>query len=712
MILFATCAKGLAPSLAAELTDSTVAATRIEPAVGGVSFEGTLETAYRACLWSRVASRVLMPLTQFPAADEEALYNGVRAIDWGALLIPDGTIAVNFTSSRSKITHTHYGALKTKDAIVDRLRDETGARPSVDTKQPDLRINVHLANDVADLSIDLSGESLHRRGYRRGESADDTPEAPLKETLAAGILGLARWPEAARLGKPFLDPMCGSGTLVIEAALMAAGRAPGVGRARFGFHGWRDHDEALWQRLLAEATAHKLDVTSEMVGSDADPRAIKAARAQAARAGVQQLVRFEERPLAELAPIGEQPGVLVTNPPYGERLEADEELYQQLGDLLRRNMLGWEAFVMAGNPELAARIGLRPRRRHVLFNGAIECRLLEIPIAAKPVQVEAPGWRRAREAPTAGAEFFVNRLRKNAKHWERWAAREKISCYRIYDADLPEFAVAIDRYEDAVHVQEYAPPSTIDPEMAEARLRDVMRAVPEILKTEQVFLKVRRKQKRGGQYERNANEPSPSVERQVHEGGLRFWVNLSDYLDTGLFLDQRRLRTMIGDQSKGKSFLNLFAYTATATLHAVRGGATSSVSVDLSNTYLEWARRNLTLNGVSGRAHELVRADVMEWLPVEKRRFDLIFVAPPTFSNSKGMEETLEVQRDHVALISGAARLLAPGGTILFSNHFRRFKMGDLPGLRAENITHKTMPKDFARNPRIHNAWRITSSKD
>jgi 23S rRNA (guanine2445-N2)-methyltransferase / 23S rRNA (guanine2069-N7)-methyltransferase len=698
--LFATCPKGLEAALAEELGGARIGAARVEPAAttkGGVTFHGTLETGYRACLWSRVASRVLMPIARFDAPDEEALYRGALAIPWEEHLRPDGTLAVDFTSTRSRITHTHFGALKTKDAVVDRLREAHGRRPSVDTRSPDLRINVHLAADVAQVAIDLSGESLHRRHYRRGGGA-----APLKENLAAGILLLARWPEAARDGRPLVDPMCGSGTLIIEAALMAAERAPALGRERFGFHGWRGHDGALWQRLLMEAKSHRREPTSALLGSDLDDNAIRLASAQSKLAGVEKWTRFETRALETLAPVGDRPGLVVTNPPYDERLAADPALYQALGDLLRRQMLGWEAFVLVGNPELAAAIGLRPRRRHPLFNGALECRLLEIPIAAEPVKVEAPGWRRAKEAPTAGAESFANRLRKTARHWAKWAAREKLTCYRVYDADLPEYAVAIDRYEDAVHVQEYAPPSTVDPEMAEARLRDVMRVVPEVLGTSDVFLKVRRRQKRGAQYQKLSSESS---ERKIQEGGHTFLVNLSDYVDTGLYLDHRRLRARIGAEARGKRFLNLFAYTGTATVYAAKGGALSTVSVDLSNTYLEWARRNFALNGVNG---ELVRADVLEWLPAERRRFGLIFMAPPTFSNSKGMEDTLDVQRDHAQLITAAARLLEPGGVLYFSNHFRRFKMGELPGLTVENITSDTLPKDFARNPRIHNAWRIT----
>jgi 23S rRNA (guanine2445-N2)-methyltransferase / 23S rRNA (guanine2069-N7)-methyltransferase len=687
-MLFATCPKGLEGVLGDELSEIGISA--VEAAAGGAHFQGGLQAGYRACLWSRVASRVLLGVGEFECADEEALYRGVRALDWSQHLGPEATLAVDFTSTRSAITHTHFGALKTKDAIVDRLRDETGRRPSVDTRAPDVRVNVHVAENRASVAIDLSGESLHRRGYRRGGPA------PLKENLAAGLLRLARWPREA----PLLDPMCGSGTLVIEAALMAARVAPGLGRSRFGFHGWRGHDQRLWKDLVDEAKAARREVTTPIAGQDADPEAVKLAREHARRAGVS--IDLQAAPLSELQPVGDGPGVLITNPPYDERLEADEGLYRELGDLLRRRMLGWECYVLAGNPELAAHIGLKPRRRHIVFNGAIECRLLEIPIASEPARGDEPGWRKIR--PTAGADMFANRLRKNYKHWSRWAEREGISCYRVYDGDLPEYAVAVDLYEDAVHVQEYQPPSTVDPRMAEARIHDVMRAVPEVLERKDVFLKVRRRQKIGDQYQKLGESP----EREVHESGHRFLVNLADYVDTGLFLDHRRLRAMIGELARGQRFLNLFAYTGTATVYAAKAGAISTTSVDLSNTYLDWAQRNLRLNGVVG---ELVRADVLEWLPSEKRRWGLIFMAPPTFSNSKSMEATLDIQRDHPALLESAARLLAPGGILLFSNHFRRFKMQAPPELTVENITEKTLPKDFARNPRIHNAWKITSSK-
>jgi 23S rRNA (guanine2445-N2)-methyltransferase / 23S rRNA (guanine2069-N7)-methyltransferase len=709
--LFATCPRGIEDLLAAELR--ALSASEVSPRRAGVAFSGSLETAYRACLWSRTANRVLLPIGSFAAPDEHALYDGVRTIRWREHLTARQTLAVDFTSVQSQLEHTHYGALKTKDAIVDQLRDETGARPSIDRARPDVRVHVHVDGERAIAYIDLSGESLHRRGWREAGA-----QAPLKENLAAAVLLLAGWPERARAREPLIDPMCGSGTLPIEAALMAMDRAPGLDRDYFGFTGWLGHQPLVWEALLADARSRVIEDPRALPiirGFDEDPQAIKVALANLARARLTKHVHLERRALDALEPIGERPGIVVTNPPYGERIgeaEALEPLYRQLGDRLRRRFPGWTGFVLTGNLELGKRIGLRAQRKHILYNGAIECRLYELPISSEPVADESgPRWRKPRP-PGPGADMFGNRLAKNLKHLRKWAKREGVTCFRVYDADLPEYSVAVDLYEDAAHIQEYACPPTVDATKAEQRLHDVMAVAPEVLgvQPDDVYLKVRKRQRGLDQYEKLGDK---RAERRVHEGGHTFLVNLSDYLDTGLFLDHRRLRQMIGELAKGRRFLNLFAYTCTATVYAAKGGARGSVSVDLSNTYLDWAQRNFAENRL-GPEHRLERADVLEWLPRQNKpgdRYGLILVAPPTFSNSKRMEDTFDVQRDHVLLLKSAASLLEPDGVLLFSNNFRRFKMdaAALPGLRIDNISAKTLPEDFKRDPRIHNTWRLTS---
>ena len=404
LAFFATTAKGMEELLAAELR--ALGAAAVETRRAGASFAGTLEVAYRVCLWSRIANRVLLPLAAFPAATPQALYEGVQTVRWSDHLDARRTLAVDCATSRSAMAHSHYGALKTKDAIVDQLRAQTGARPSVDVAHPDVRVNVYLHEDRAVVSLDLSGESLHRRAYRQRGAA-----APLKETLAAAVLSLAEWPRLAAVGAPLIDPMCGSGTLPIEAALMAARIAPGRNRSHFGFLGWHGHQPGLWRRLRREAEELEIRDPKRLPpihGYDAAAAPVRVALANVERAGLRGRVHLEKRPLAACEPSlvrgrGAGPGVVVTNPPYGERLGEPGQLtalYAELGDTLRRRFTGWTAYVLTGSPTLGKRIGLRATRRHILYNGAIECRLLVFPISSEPVrQPEGPRWRHAPRRP-------------------------------------------------------------------------------------------------------------------------------------------------------------------------------------------------------------------------------------------------------------------------------------------------------------------------
>ncbi len=727
-----------------------------------MSFPGPLVLAYRACLWSRVASRVVMRVASFPAASVDDLYEGISTIAWEDHLAPEGTLAVEVTSSIRQgplaRLNTHFAEQRVKDAVVDRFRARSGTRPGVDLARPDLRINLHLARGEAVVGLDLSGDGLHRRGYRVGAG-----EAPLKENLAAAVLMRAGWPRVAAAGGSLLDPLCGSGTLLIEGALMAGDVAPGLRRDYFGFLRWRGFDPQIWSGLLEEAEERRaagLSRLPPLLGFDSDPRAIYAARANARRAGLAGRIVLERRALASLtapergvrppsippsSPV--KPGLVIANPPYGKRLGDVPnlvELYETLGERLKASFSGWEAGVLTGNPELGAHLGLRAHRANVLYNGPILCRLLlfhidpeafQAPIVRTPASPTAtedshrpPSRSPSGDTPgsnTPGAVMFGNRLRKNLRHLRRWAARENIRCYRVYDADLPEYAAAIDLYHDWVQVQEYAPSTTVDPVRARRRIKEVMTVIPQVLEIppEHAVLKTRRPQRGADQYRKLESEGRLL---EVEEGGLRFLVNLTGYLDTGLFLDHRLTRKLIQELAQGRRFLNLFAYTGTATVYAAAGGAVSTTSVDLSITYLDWARRNLDLNGLSGPQHGFVRADCMAWLPQGRSAglhdtggpsgagpYDLIFLDAPTFSNSKSMTSTLDIQRDHPGLIRAAMDLLAPEGILLFSTNFRRFKLD--PALAGEcevtDITRQTIPADFARNPHIHACFRITSAR-
>lgn len=693
------------PLLAAELR--SMGAAEVEADRSGVWFSGELEAGYRACLWSRTAGRILLELARFPAADPQALYRGVAQIDWGSHLTSEGSLAVDCTAGETPIGHTHFAALRVKDAIVDQFREREGVRPSIDLERPDLRLHLHLAGEEGILSLDLAGESLHRRGYRQEGLA-----APLKENLAAAILLRAGWPAIAQEGGGLLDPLCGSGTLLIEGALMAADSPPGWGRSYWGFSGWKGHQPPIWESLMAEAAQRRAAGWAGLPlirGCDADPQAVRAARANAARAGLEGRIQFEQGAFAQLGPEGPA-GLVVANPPYGERLGQERELarlYLQLGQLLKERFGGWQAALFAGNPEL--RVPLRPRRSYTLYNGPLRCRLLVFSLDATPRQAAPP----PPPPSSPGAQMLGNRLRRNLRLTGRWARRQGVSCYRLYDADLPEYALAVDLYQGEstwAHVQEYQAPTEVEPAKATARREEALALLPHALgiPAERIFFKMRRRQRGRAQYEKQATE---GLFHEVREGACRFLVNFTDYLDTGLFLDHRLTRGLIGELARGRRFLNLFGYTGTATVHAALGGAATTTTVDLSHTYLEWAKRNLALNGCE-QGHELVQADCLEWLGQaerEGRRYGLIFLDPPTFSNSKRMEETLDIQRDHGELIQGAARLLEREGVLIFSTNNRRFKLDEeaLDGLAVEDLSRKTLPEDFARNPRIHQCWRI-----
>jgi 23S rRNA (guanine2445-N2)-methyltransferase / 23S rRNA (guanine2069-N7)-methyltransferase len=699
----------------------------------GVAFSGTLESAYRACLWSRLANRVFLEIAQFEAPDVAEFDAAVRRIDWTAHLRPGATLACDFTGRHPVITHSHFGALKLKDGIVDQLRAATGTRPDVATTRPDVRVHAHAHGPRITLALDLSGESLHRRGYRGAAG-----EAPLKENVAAGVLLRTGWESLARPSAPgdtlawegaeFLDPLCGSGTLVIEAALIALDRAPGLSRDYFGFLGWRGHDGPLWQRLLEEARSRASagEATPVMLrGRDRATEAIAAARANAARAGVAARVEFEVGPLREAAPLGEvsssRPGLVCTNPPYGVRLEdeaAARAVHRELGAVLRERFAGWTAAVLTGAPALGFELGLRAYRTHTLWNGALECRLLRIKVGADSERAPGTlGKGLSSLKDTAGARMFANRLAKNQKRLRAWARRSGVSCYRVYDADMPEYAFAIDLYrtlepeEDWLHVQEYAAPAEIEAESVRRRRGEVLSTLPEVtgVAPERIRVRTRRRTRRGEQYEKLSERERFHV---IAEGELHFRVNFDDYLDTGLFLDERLTRARLRLASRGKRFLNLFAYTGSATVYAAAGGALESTSVDLSRTYLDWAHENLRLNGLAGPAHSLVQADCRAWLAEaarSSRRFDLVFLAPPTFSNSKRMEGVLDLERDHPELIDACARLLAPGGLLVFSTNARRFRLAETLSERYDisNVSAATLPEDFARNPRIHLCFEV-----
>ncbi|KWW09633.1 23S rRNA methyltransferase [Pasteurella multocida] len=715
--LFATTARGFEELLKVELID--LGAMDCQITQGGVHFHADEETQYRVLLWTRLASRILLPIVTCKVYSDLDLYSAVVGQNWLDYFDEKAHFMVDFNGTNREIRHTQFGAMRVKDGIVDYFERVGKPRPNVDKSQPDIRIHAYLNREELVISLDLSGDALHMRGYR-----EDTGKAPLRETLAAAIVLRSGW----QLGTPLVDPMCGSGTLLIEAAQMQANIAPQLHRLHWGFDFWKGHNQQAWDKVkgeaieLAEQTFNQ-NQKANFYGCDLDHRVLQKAKRNAQNAGVAHLIQWQQGDVAALKnPFVEEKGTVICNPPYGERLGTTPALialYSVFGQRLKQQFADWNVSIFSGEPALLDCLRLRSHRQFKAKNGPLDCVQKNYHISARTTASDEntqnlPEIDRTLTSAQVAVDF-ANRLQKNSKKIEKWAKQQGINAYRLYDADLPEYNLAVDRYDDHIVVQEYAAPKNIDENKARQRLLDAVTATLQVtgVETNKLILKVRQKQKGTNQYEKLANKGDYFY---VNEYGAKLWVNLTDYLDTGLFLDHRLTRKMLGEMAKGKDVLNLFAYTGSATVHMALGGAKSTTTVDMSNTYLNWAEQNLLLNEFEGKQHKLIQADCLQWLARCDRQFDLIFVDPPTFSNSKRMEDSWDVQRDHIKLMTQLKRILRPNGTIVFSNNKRGFKMDveglETLGLSAVDITAKTLPLDFERNKQIHNCWVVRLKAD
>ena len=740
---FATCPQGFERLLADEL--KRLGAFRVRPLKGGVAFFGGKEQGYRVCLWSRIASRITRVLARVDAHDAEALYGGAKTIHWEEYIAPGSTIAVSARGSNAALRNTQFVAVKVKDAVCDRLRVMTGARPDVALHRPDVPLWVSLHGNKATIALDYTGESLHRRGYRlSGEAV----EAPLKEALAAGMLIWGGWDKVAspavrralqaRKGEEglpdapaFIDPVCGSGTLVLEAAMMAADRAPGLSRDYWGFEGCADFDAELFDSILADADDRfeaGMENLPVILGADNDEKAVALARANAKRLGFGNCLQFVVADCATLEQTALQagittanPGFIAMNPPYGVRLLAGEldEFYKKLTQGLRSFGDAWRMVAITPDATFDSSIGYDAGEVLSVYNGAIEATLRKFRLGSTfmvdAALITLEGKEQTVALSSDHALQFAARLRKMVKARRKWAKKNNIHAYRIYDADLPDYAVAVDIFEEdgsgerCLLITEYQAPKEIDQQKAARRFRDACTVAQALLEIpdSRVFTRVRRQAKGGSQYRKKEHRSHTII---VREAGYPFELDLSGYLDTGLFLDHRITRSLVGELAGGKSFLNLFAYTGTASVYAAGGGATSTTTVDMSQTYLDWAKRNMERAGFTGREHSFIKADVLSWVKraiAAGETFDVVFLDPPTFSNSKTMgERTWDIQRDYVQLLTDVLNMVNPGGSIVFSGNLRSFKLDEEAltklGFAVENITAQTIPEDFSRNPKIH----------
>ena len=778
MEFYASCPEGFESALADEL--KWLGLSHVRRLKGRATFEGELEEGYRACLWSRLASRVFVVLGRFEAQDADELYDSVYDIAWETIIRPGATIAITARGVTEQLRNTRFSALRAKDALCDRLAETTGRRADVDAADPDVHLLLSLRQRRASISLDLSGDPLFKRlppaATRAGEGAH-----VLRPDYAALVLSQVGWTALCEREltaddyenealPTLIDASCAGGGLLLEAVNILTDRAPGTAREHWGFEGWQLHDAALWKQLLAEARERETaarERQARIVAVDIDPAARKTAERMVKCAGYKRFVDFcAAKPATVLDHAGAVAGAAVvadtTETPLslmhdamtliGELRRAPELAAAPVAALTRDGLLARALHaepersiaVMPNNEEATVEVWPSLDHAAAAFEAATSANAEEQAAAAQDEAANIPmpepaamldlGDGKPLPVLIPESEQFANRLRKNARLRRKWAKREGVSCYRVYDADLPDYSAAIDLYEGCPQtpgrwlvIAEYAAPKTIDPALAQARMLDILAIAPRILDVpaEHVHAKARMRSRGGSQYgKQGAGKGGPgeraNIARRrlplIEEGGLTFAVNFDDYLDVGIFLDHRVTRNLVREHAKqARRFLNLFAYTGTATCYAADGGVEETVTVDLSNTYLDWAERNMRQNGFVGPQHHFVRDDVLAWIRDQRQtrnRWDLIFVDPPTFSNSSKMgRRTWDVQRDHVELLAGVSRLLAQGGHAIFSCNLRGFRPETRKLARAgvvlEDITAQTIPEDFARNQKVHHCYIV-----
>lgn len=722
--LIATAAFGLEKVVVRELADLGYESRVLDN--GRVHFSGDAVAITRANVHLRVAERVLIRVGRFAADNFDLLFDGVRALPWENWVDIDARFPVKGRTVKSQLTSVPACQRSVKRAIVERLKQAYGIE-ELPESGPVYQVEVALLKNTATLTIDTTGPGLHKRGYR-----PLTGPAPLRETLAAAMVELSYW----RPQRTLVDPFCGTGTIPIEAALIARRIAPGLNR-RFAAESWPQIPAELWEATRVAARDEILPSLSEQImGTDVDGRVVKLAREHARRAGVEQDIHFQQRAFADLTS-SKKYGCIITNPPYGERMSTREEVsavYQSIPGVLRR-LPTWSHYVLSSHRGFEQLVGQRADRRRKLYNGRIECQYFQFhgprppqskddPAAvAEPTatdvdfdklrprkhQPPAPAFGGLHESAARQSEEFRSRLLKRQRHLRKWPKRG-ITCFRLYERDIPEIPLVVDRYEDHLHISEWSRPH--DRTLAEHTdwLDHMIHTAADALEIDPRHVVCKRRDRQQGlqQYQRLADDAQWLV---AHEAGLRFRVNLSDYIDTGLFLDHRITRGMVRDVARDQRVLNLFGYTGSFTVYAAAGGAKTTTTVDLSNTYLDWTRANLILNNLDGPQHRQVHCDAMTYLRDQHTdvEFDLAIVDPPTFSNSKSTQNDWVIQRDHDELLMRLAEHIVAGGVVYFSTNFRRFKLAReqlADRFEIREISRQTVPEDF-RNRRIHRCWRM-----
>ncbi|AYN24706.1 bifunctional 23S rRNA (guanine(2069)-N(7))-methyltransferase RlmK/23S rRNA (guanine(2445)-N(2))-methyltransferase RlmL [Buchnera aphidicola] len=662
---------------------------------GGVYYEGEDLILYNSLMWSRISSRIFLCIKKFTIKNSDDLYHNTYNINWTKILYLENNFLVKFNGTNNIIRNSLFGSLTIKDSIVDKFYQKYSIRPNINLITPDIRITAYLFQNSVHIMLDLSGDALNKRGYRKFFDV-----APIKENLSSAIILSSGW----KKNTPLIDPMCGSGTLLIEAAMMSSDRAPGLTRKKWGFQSWKGYNEKIWKEVLKNAKERfkigiKKCVKNYFIGYDCNPNIIEKAQKNAINANLENIVNFVKCDLSNLKnPYQKQEiGTLISNPPYGERYKTENNLialYIELGVISRKHFKNWKLSVFSSSEFLLKFLQMKSYENFIFKNGSLNCTLKNYEIFSNTINDKS--------------QEYQNRLQKNFKKLKKWNDLQEIECFRVYDSDLPNYKIIVDVYKKWLVIQEYQAPKLIHHKEAHKRLCNAIYHSKEILSipTNNIVIKFRKKQKNKEQYQKLFNSGSFFIIKEYH---VKLLVNLIDYLDTGLFSENRLVRKLLGEMSKGKDFLNLFAYTGAASVYAGLGKARSTTTVDISNTYIGWSMRNMSLNNLTNSKNVFIQKDCLEWIVLTKKKFDLIFINPPTFSNSKRMKKSFELKRDYIELMINLKRILRKDGNIVFSSSTHNFEIDcnniKKINLHAKNITNLTQTKDHLK--KNYHSWLI-----
>ncbi|MFK8013456.1 MAG: bifunctional 23S rRNA (guanine(2069)-N(7))-methyltransferase RlmK/23S rRNA (guanine(2445)-N(2))-methyltransferase RlmL [Marinicellaceae bacterium] len=691
---YASCPKHLELLLKDELI--AFGAENVAEKLSGVVFHANSDVLMRSLLWSRLANRILVLVNTIKVSNSDELYDAIYSTNWlDQLNLVPKSLAINFKGTNKELRNTQYSSQVVKDAICDRIRDLNENRPDIVKNNADLSVSVVLKNNQVLVYLDISGRSLHLRGYRQ-----TLTKAPLKENLAAAVLIRANWPELSKNNANLIDPMCGSGTFLTEGYLIACDIAPGLTNPHYSVETWKYFDQDNWNQILFEAKTRMIagidNFKGQIIGADHHKDSVEITKEHAYQLNAEDIIQCQYKTFENFS-IPNKNNLVVCNPPYGVRLKKNvDSTWRQLGEWMATKAVGSKAAIMTHAKNQGFMLGFRATKSWKLMNGDLLITLITFDIDNEK-KLNTPSGQK--HALPETAQMVANRINKNLNRLKKWIKKENINAYRVYDADIPEYAVAIDVYNNHVNIQEYKAPNNIPEKKTKKRLQDAVLGAQVALniKNDKVHIKTRQKQASNNQYEKRTVDSENLI---VHEQNRKYIVNLEKYLDTGLFLDHRWIRNYFQENAKNKSFLNLFSYTGSVTVAAALGGACNSVSVDTSKTYLSWAKENFNINRLDSNKHKVIRSDVLEYLSNCQNKFDVIFVDPPTYSNSHSRTTDWDVQRDHKHMLLACKRLLNHNGEILFSNNYRKFVIDDELNsyFTINDITKQSLSPDFQKS--------------